>query len=94
MWLVSACLSIPRPKKGTESAAGTGEQDCPCTLLLCDRRSDPVTSRQTQPLLLPQSGPGHPLVLALSGAFCSSLQNELLQMKQEVKLCSLRGKTD
>lgn len=50
MWLVSACLSIPRPEKGTESAARTGEQDCPFTLSLCDQK-DPIPSRQTQPLL-------------------------------------------
>ena len=48
-------------------------------------RSEPITSRQSLPFLLPHTGPGHtlsPCSLTRFRAFCSSPHNLLLLMSQ------------
>lgn len=64
-----ACLSLPYPSgtgEGIKSAAGVGEQDGLSHSGSVAVGSDPVTSRQTQLFLLPQSGTGEPQALRVS----------------------------
>lgn len=84
-----ACLSLPFPSETTEERRGSrrgGEQDCPFPLSLnpwhgrpCHQQTD--SAFLTSPKWL-WPATSSPLSLTPFGVFCSSPQNELLQVTQ------------